>query len=93
MVFHIVQQVLQLNAGSQRSTIDNLKEKAKSLKDTTSDSQLTEDTQIVVDRYDKLLADVKVSLRYTIWVSVQASFVMYWTWFETFLTNLHATII
>ncbi|ESO86156.1 hypothetical protein LOTGIDRAFT_167389 [Lottia gigantea] len=51
--------VLQLNINAQQSTIDNLNEKAQTLKQMSHDSNLTNQIKQIVDRYDKLRTQVK----------------------------------
>ncbi|KAK6181528.1 hypothetical protein SNE40_009363 [Patella caerulea] len=51
--------VLQLNINAQQSTIDNLNEKAQTLKKISRDSNLGNQIKDIVQRYDKLRQEVK----------------------------------
>ena len=52
-------QVLQLNIGSQQSTIDNLNEKAQSLQQSSSDPNLSGQIRQIVDKYAKLCTSAR----------------------------------
>lgn len=62
MLTSLVIQVLQLNIGSQQSTIDNLNEKAQNLQQASTDPNLSLQIRQIVEKYSILCGSAKVCI-------------------------------